>query len=629
MKLYKVIPIAKGISKETLSYFGADGIPLGSLVSIPLRKKTAHAIVIEEQEVTLSKSEIKSSAYALKKIGSIKNKHFLSSALLKSALETAEIYASSTGAVLQTIIPKLVLENAKLVSHQPEEGDKKTKKEFLVIQDVDIERFAHYKSFIRGEFAKNSSVFFCLPTAEDIRRTKNTLEKGIEQYSCVLHSGLSKKDFTESLRLISEEGHPILIIGTPSFLSVARGDLGSIVLDRENSRSYRTQTRPYIDMRVFVRNFARAMGVKLIMGDLMLSVETLYKEQTEEYAEFFPLKLRMLSSSRNLLVDMKLPRGLFTEEFRVISRELEALIDKTKEENENLFIFCGRKGLAPVTVCGDCGQVVVCKQCGAPVTLFARKDENIFSCNKCGEERSTSERCTHCDSWKLETLGIGIELVEKEIKKLFPEAKVFRLDKESASTEKRASDIMKKFENTPGSILVGTEMALLHLSKPVENVAVASMDALFMVPDFRINEKIFYLLLSMRAKAGKIFLIQTRNGDETLFNNALNGNLIDFYRQEIEERKKFKYPPFSLFIKLSVEGKRSVVEKETERLLEYFKEWNPAPFESKNLSRRGNAVINILFRLESASWPDTNLLEKLKGLSPAISVKIDPESLLS
>jgi len=628
MRIYKVIPIARGISKETLSYFGADGIPLGSLVSIPLRQKTANALVVGEKEISPSKSEIKSSTYSLKKIGPIKNKHFLSPAFLESAIETARMYASTTGSVLQNLIPKLVLEHNKLVSYREVRQNPRIRKEFLVIQEADSERFAHYKSFIRGEFAKHSSVFFCLPSGEDVRRAKNILEKGIEQYSCILHSGLTKKEFVKSLKLIAEEKHPVLIIGTPAFLSVARGDLGSIILDRENSRSYRTQTRPYIDMREFIKHFAKASFVKLIMGDLMLSIETLWKEQSEEYAEFFPLKLRMLSSSRSLLVDMKLPPGEYREEFRVLSRELEALIDKTTEENENLFIFCGRKGLAPVTVCGDCGQVVICGRCKAPITLFQRKDENIFSCNKCGEERSSAERCINCDSWKLRTLGIGIELVEKEIKKKFAKAKVFRLDKDSATTEKKALDIIRQFENTPGSILVGTEMALLYISKPVQNIAVASIDALFMIPDFRINEKIFYILLSMRARAEKVFLIQTRNGDERLFDHALKGNLIEFYREEIEERKKFQYPPFAIFVKFSVEGKRSATEKEITSLLEYFAEWNPAPFESRNLSKRGNVVLHILFRFDPAVWPDEKFIEKVRSLSPAILVRIDPENLL-
>lgn len=628
MRVYTVIPIAKGIPKETLSYFGPDDIAPGSLVSIPLRKKMVYAIVLEGQPVPENKAEIKSSAFSLKKIGKVSNNNFLPRSFLAAAQKTADYYATTTGAVMQSMVPKLVLENAPKIFLDQNSGRVSAKKETLTIQDTEDDRFAHYKSFIRGEFAKQSSVYFCLPTIEDIKQWQFLLDKGIEKYTCILHSDLSKKEFEKALNLITTEKHPILIIGTAPFLALTRSDLGSIILDRENSRSYRTLSRPYIDMRVFVKNLANEMKVKLILGDLLLSVESIWKQKNDEYAELSPLKFRQLTSAEHLLVDMKLPKGEYAEEFRMVSKELEALIDKTTEENENLFIFCGRKGLSPITVCGDCGLVVTCLQCHAPVTLYQRKEENVFLCNKCGEERPTSERCKHCDSWKLETLGIGVEGVEHEIKKRFPHATVFRMDKDNATTPKKAAQIMEKFENTPGSILIGTEMALYYLNKSIENVAVASIDALFSLPDFRINEKIFYLLLTMRSRASKVFLIQTRNGDEKIFDYALKGNLIDFYRQEIDERKKFTYPPFAVFVKFTVEGKRPVIQKEVENLCEIFKKWDPAPFESLHASSRGNALLHVLFRFPISAWPDQDFIELVRSLPPQILVRVDPESLI-
>lgn len=631
MKVYTVIPIAKTLGKETLTYFGPEDVPMGSLVEIPLRKKIVHAIIIHEESVSTNKSELKQSHYALKKIGKISNREFLSSTFLEAASYTAHVHGTTTGSVLQALLPKLILENANILSKQLQDSKKQErslKKEFLVVQDGDDDRFAHYKSFIRGEFAKGNSVYFCLPTVEDIKRSKINLEKGIEQYCCVLHSGLSKKEFVHSLELIQNEKHPILILGTTPFLSVQRNGFGSIILDRENSRSYRTQSRPYFDMRVFIKKLAELSRVRLIMGDLMLSIETLYHQKNEVYAELSPMKFRQLTSAQSLLVDMKLPKGEFAPEFRILSKELEALIDKSTEENENLFIFCGRKGLAPITVCGDCGLVVVCKRCGAPVTLYQREAGNIFACNKCGDERGTEERCRHCESWKLETLGIGAEGVEMEIKKRFPNATVFRMDKDNTDTPKKALAIIEKFKTNPGSVLIGTELALFYLSEPIENIAVASIDALLSLPDYRINEKIFYLLLTMRSRASKVFLIQTRNAQAKIFDYALKGNLSDFYRQEIDERHKFKYPPFSQFIKLSIEGNRTAVEKEVENLTEFFKEWNPAPFESITLSKKGNVIIHILFRFEARIWPDNAFLEKIKSLPPQIAVRVDPENLL-
>jgi primosomal protein N' len=630
MKLYTVIPIAKTVGKEVLHYFGTDSIELGSLVSIPLRSKTARGIVIEKQNVEIAKGDIKSARFQLKKITKVESKHFLSPQFLEAAFETANFFATTTGSILKVTIPELVFESAKKNSTS-KEIIKKTgpTRERLVIQADDEERFAHYKSFIRGEFAKNKSVFFCLPTVEDIRQAKSILEKGIEPYTVTFHSSMGKREFTASLERVNTTDHPILIIGTVPFLSLQRNDLGSIVLDRENSRGYRTISRPYIDLKIFVANLARSMNVLYLCGDLMLSIETLWHYKNEDYAEFTPLKMRLLSPARHSIINMKSEAGEGEKKFAVLSPELKELLVIAKENNEKVFVFAARKGLSPSVVCGDCGTVVICSNCRSPISLYGQEQkEPSFMCNKCGLERSSMERCIHCDSWKLQTLGIGIEKVEEEIKKLLPQSKVLRIDKESAKTEKKALEIMKQFENTTGSVLIGTELGLFYLKSQVENVAIATIDSLFAIPDFRINEKIFYLLLSMRSRADLRFLIQTRNANEKVLDYATKGNLADFYRLEIDDRKKFSYPPFSLFIKLSLEGRGSAFEKAVEAVAELLTPFNPRIYPSLSTNSKGNSVVNILLRRTSETWPDTELLEMLRSLPPQVAIRVDPESLL-
>lgn len=630
MRLYTVIPIARGIGKETLTYFGPDHVEVGSLVSIPLRKKISHAIVIDKKDVADAKSDIKSSRYALKKITKVITSGFISKEFLEAAYLTSEWYATTTGSILQAVIPKLVFENALTVEESEQSGaEVEVSKEKLVIQADDDERFSHYKSFIRGQFAKKNSVFFCLPTVEDIRQAKLLLPKGIEQYTVVLDSTMSKKDFLSALATIKHETHPILIIGTVPFLSIERSDIKTIIVDRENARAYRTQARPYIDLKKFASVLAKSKKIQIMFGDMMLSVDAIYKEKTDEYTAFSALKMRLLSPATNTLIDMKRKRGEHDEHFHILSPELEELIVKNKEDNERLFIFSGRKGLASSTVCGDCSQIVICERCTAPVTLYTKKnEENFFLCNKCGYKRDAMVRCKYCDSWRLNTLGIGIETVESEIRLKFLDTTVFRIDKESVSTEKRALEIVHKFENTPGSILIGTELATFYLKKCIENVAVASIDTLFSIPDFRINEKICYLLLTMRAKAEKVFMIQTRNATAPVFDFALKGNLADFFRGEIDERKQFYYPPFSLFIKLSVEGKPSMAKKSAEDVAAYLEEFKPSVYPAFAPSVRGNAVFHVLITRNPNEWPSDELIAKLRTLPPSILVKVEPESLL-
>src|SRR3989344_724782 len=629
MKIYKVIPITRGVSKEILTYFGPDSIPAGALVSVPLRRKSSLALVIESEGVVAARTKIRKSDFSLKKIGGVKTENFLSQTFMFAAQETSEWFATPLGATLNALLPKIIRDNAAKI-RTGQFSPRSNSHEKLLIQADDEERFANYRSLIREEFARRSSVFFCAPTIEDIRRTRDLLTKGIEKYTAVFHSELGRREFRESISLLENEDHPLLIIATASFLCLCRSDVRVIVLDRENSRNFRTQSRPFIDLRRFVEKFARLSGARFIAGDIMLSAETIWRKDKEEFVEFSPLKFRPLSPARGMIIDMKTERGKFSSDFRVISPELETLIGETRETNSHLFIFSARKGLSPTTVCGDCGKVVLCNRCSSPVVLYSGKGdkENFFQCNRCGERRGAAERCVNCKSWKLTTLGIGIELVEQELKKLFPKIPTFSMDKERVSTPKKAVELISRFEETPGSVLIGTEMALNFLSSKLGACAVASIDSLLSVPDFRINERVLYLLVKMRSLSQKKFLIQTRNADAKIFDFVLRGNLIDFYREEIEERKKFLYPPFSVFIKVTAEGRKLAVEKEMEKLQKIFAEYEPRIFESLLPSPKGNFSKNMLLRVAPDDWPNHGLSDKIKALPPYFNVKVDPESLL-
>src|SRR3989344_9062488 len=199
MKLLEVIPISRGISAETLTYFTAGELSVGSIVRVPLRKKTIPAIVLSLQEVSEAKSSIKDSAYAIKKIKDIKSFELTSPKFIEASKEMADYLAASTGSVINSAIPKSILLNADKLKIKIKIGAASPRPhEKFVLQADDEERYANYRSFIREEFAKGFSVFFCLPTIQDIKKIFEILSKGIEQYSFILHSGLSKKEILEN-----------------------------------------------------------------------------------------------------------------------------------------------------------------------------------------------------------------------------------------------------------------------------------------------------------------------------------------------------------------------------------------------------------------------------------------------
>lgn len=630
MKILNIIPIAKTISKGELTYFTSDeGVTVGSIVKVPIRKKTAHGLVVDIKNVEENKAEIKSAPFSIKKIEKLQSTTFLTPEFIESVKQASEYFATSPALILNSLIPKKILRNIdKIKTEWTFEKKEKTYDGFVTQADEE-ERYANYKSLIREEFAKKSSIFFCLPTLEDIKKARTLLEKGIEKYTFVLHNSLSEKDLINIWNNIMQETHPVLIISTGSFLCLPRKDIGTIIIERENSRAYKNQIRPYLDTRTFIEILSKKIKIKMLLGDSLLRTETIWRERASELAEFRSLKFRSLSTSSQTLVDMRQNREPGTETpWRILSEELETLIKDMKDSSENLFIFGVRKGLFPTTICGDCGHTVLCHNCEAPTVLHSVNKTNFFLCHKCGEKRSAEEKCAHCESWKLTPLGVGIDNIKKEIEEKFPNVKIFKMDKDSVSTHKRAVSIMEKFNSTPGSILLGTEMALLYLNDKVENAAVVSIDPLFSIPDFRINEKIMYILLKMRSLARRKFIVQTRNPEQKVLDYALKGNLLDFYRDEIEQRKIFGYPPYSVIVKITLQGQKAVVTKEMEKLTELFKPNEFITFPSYTSLFKGKYSMNGILKIEREKWPDKEIIEKI-GLLPAqIMVKIDPESVL-
>ena len=648
MRILEVIPIARGINKDTLSYFSGSDIPIGSIIKVPLRKRIIPALVINSNEVLDSKAEIKNSSFPLKKIAKIKYASLLSKNFVSAAETTANYYISSVGSVLNSIVPKVLLENIDKIEiedvdieninldqikNQPNQTGKTTRAEKFVIQSNDEDRYAQYKSIIREGFAKNSSVFFCLPTIQDIKKAKNSLHKGIEPYTFILHSLMSKKEIVETINKILKEKHPLLIIGTGGFLAIPKNNIGTIILDKENSRSYKTQSRPYLDIRKFTEIFSEKINSKIIFGDLLLRTDTIWRQKEGELVELASLKFRSLTTSTQEIVDMRSIQKNTQEKenkntFKILSDVLKLKIKDNIENNEHMFIFTGRRGLSPSTVCADCGNVVKCNSCGAHIILHKSPVENFFLCHKCGERRSALEKCSHCGGWRLTTLGIGSELVEEKIKELYPKGNIYRIDADITTTQKKAQDTADKFYNSPQGILIGTEMALLYLTEKIENTAVVSIDSFFSIPDFRINERVLNILLKIRSITDKNFIIQTRDITQKVFDYAVKGNLVDFYKEEISDREKFNFPPFATLIKISISGTKNEVLESVDNIQKIIEPYEIDVFPAFIPQEKGKYGVNGIIKIPQNKWPDKELSNKLKVLPMDVLVNVDPDSLI-
>jgi primosomal protein N' len=650
MKIVTVIPLGKSVWKEDLTYFTAKDVQVGNIVLVPIRNKNTLAFVLSVVDATEEKSNLKDLSFNLKKIVEVKENYIFSREFMDSTLEASRYFATNKNVGVASLIPNIFLdEYAKISKFKIEthgairnaEKDPNIRTEKLLLQTPFNDRISIYKTLIRASFAEKKSVFMVLPTEHDVEYYKELLSKGIEKFAFAFHGGLSVKKTLTRLEEVMSSTHPVLIIGTAPYLAIAREDIATIILEHESSNNYRMVASPYFDLRIFVEIFSQKMNIKLILGDTLLRFETISRYDTEGLVPMHPLsfridfdgKIRVIGSGKEDTEDKK--------EFKILKNEsLEEIYDILKAK-KRAFVFTLRKGLATMTVCRDCNNILLCEKCSAPLVLYFSRDgrKRMFVCNRCHSEKASETSCATCGGWNLMPLGIGTDTVFEALKVAFPKNKnIFKLDRESAKTSSGAERIIKEFEQSSGAVLVGTEMAITYMKEKVSTSIISSMDSFWGIPNFKISEKILQLTLSIMDKTDKHFIIQTKNENDGAILAIKSGNLLSFVREELSDRKKLGYPPFKRFIKVVYLGDRERTVEAKEALKRIFRDYSPEIFSGFHTKLKDKYVTNMLIKLEPEEWSLPELLHKSKinedlhrkllSLAPNFSVFVDPEDLL-
>ena len=653
MYIVTVIPIQKGFQKDNLTYFSSTNIPLGSIVTVPMRKKNIDAIVINIEDARDLKYDLKQRDYELKKIIEIKGESPFTKSFFSACEKIKNYTVSNTGSIIKSLLPAVFLDNIQdlktpIINNTIDsfEDLEKIKQEKLIFQALTSDRLAFYRTLIREAFAKKQSVFICVPTRYDIEIFKDALTKGIEQYVYAFHGDINKKTLISMYNNVISEPHPVIIIGTGMFLSIPRHDIQTIILEHESSDTYKQYGRPYIDIRSFVEILSSIEKIKLIIGDTLLRPETLYRNEQGELGEVASPLFRLPQAERELIVDMKEEldeKGL--KKFTVLSDKTKQMIEYAISHNESVFLFSIRKGLAPVTVCHDCGYTLLCPSCSTPIVLYGAKQNNvnkqttarIFMCNKCGRKEETETRCVKCSSWNLVPLGIGTDRVYEEIKKFFPKAPIIQIDKETTPNDKDARFAIAQFYKTPGSILIGTEMAFSYLHTQVTHSAIISLDGLLSIPSFNITQKILHIIEKLQYTTIRNLIIQTRIEDNQILQYILSGNVLPLYREDLKERKLFGYPPFKRLVNITFTGSPSETEKARSFINNTLGNYEPQIFSAFISKIKGQYITNTVIKIDPELWPlptnntkkiNSDLLENLSKLPPSFSINVDPDDLL-
>jgi primosomal protein N' len=648
MKIVTVIPLKKGIWKENLTYFTAQDIPNGSIVSISLRNKKVLGLVVEVEDASNAKSNIKGMSFKLKKIDEVKERSIFLKEYLDAAIETSKYFVSGKNNGITSLLPavfrenydKLAKVNLTVALSLTRRREKNLKSEKLLFQAPFEDRVTYYKTLIRESFAQKKSVFITLPTEHDLQIFTDFLSRGIEQFTFSIHSGISAKKSLAIYEKIINSNHPVLILGTPQFLSIPRQDLKTIILEHESSSAYRMIGKPHFDLRFFTEIYTSKINARFIMADEILRFETVGQKDIDGLNSLRPLSFRINFKGEIKIENPNKKDERLPSVFKIFSKKTTEELQNTVDKKKNVFVFSLRKGLATMTLCGDCGEILSCEKCGAPLTLYLSHQgkKRMFICNRCLQNKDGDMACKSCGGWNLMPLGIGTDTVYEEIKKILPETKIFQLDKESAKNKNGAEKIIKEYEENPGSILIGTEMAFFYIKNKIPLSIVASFDSLWSIPNFKMSEKIIQIIISLISYTNEKIIIQTKNENDEALKAVQMRNLLSFVRGELEERKKLDYPPYKRFIKITYLGDKEETIKARKILEEIFKEYNPEIFSGFVERLKGKYITNALIKLNPKKWSlpeisanstlDENLYTKLISLSPAFEIFVDPEDLL-
>lgn len=630
MKILSILPIARGIRKELLTYFSTEDIALGTIVGIPLRKKEITGIVIDSKDALDSKAEIKSMDFILKKIVKKRGSLSLPSWLIETASSIAEDSATSTGAVLAALIPSQCLLSPELFFKDTSGMDRGTSFETLAIQSDDSERYDTYKSIIRESLAKKKSIAIISPTEESARMLETLLAKGITDRTFLYSNLKSKKSLSAWHKKVSTSTIPLLLIGPPQMLALLPTSVGTIVVEEEYSPFYKMRRQPYLNIRHVARWIARSLGIRIIYGDRLLSVETLARIREGKTQEYSRVSKRSPYKIKTLLLDMrqKVSEDGKKDEFKVISQDLEEMIRYSMSQGKRLFLYSTRRGLSPQTVCRDCGETVICNECESPVVLHGKESERKFICHHCGRSRSALEQCRNCSSWNLVSYGIGIERVREEVEKIVGH-EIIQVDSDTCKTTKEVKTRIDNFLSTKSSILIGTDLALNALpAESVEFAAITSIDSLASLPDFRTSERIMHTIIDVKARAQECLIVQSRNVSEQVIEQALSGDLELFAKNEIRDRKEFGYPPYQRLVKLTVSGSKERIKTDVSMVTDRLKDFSPRIFPAFIKSTNGEMHMHIMMKIPQALWPNKELTNILLSLPPNIKIDTTPQSLL-
>ncbi len=403
----------------------------------------------------------------------------------------------------------------------------------------------------------------------EISLTPQTVERFRQRFGdrvAILHSGLSQKERYLEWKKIRDEKVSIAV-GARSAVFAPFKNLGMIVIDEEHDGSYKQDSNPRYHARDTAVMRARSLNAIVLMGSATPSLESVHNTRLGKY-KYLSLESRI--GTRMLpvvsLLDMKRERKEF-KNFAMLSGALRNAIRDRLSRKEQIFLFLNRRGTARFVFCPDCGYVLECAHCSVTLTFHSTEDRLL--CHYCNFKARMPAQCVECSGKVIRFSGFGTQKLEEEVRKLFPDAQVTRLDRDTTRGRDSFTDMHRNMNAGKIDILIGTQMITKGHDFPnVTLVGVVHADLSLNIPDFRSCERAFQLLTQVAGRAGRgevpgKVIIQTNNPDHYMFEFVREHDVNSFHEKELKLRRQLNYPPFTRLVAIEIVSENESLGKST------------------------------------------------------------------
>ncbi|MCX6810991.1 MAG: primosomal protein N' [Candidatus Berkelbacteria bacterium] len=568
-----------GVFSYKVSEELSDQIQIGAIVEIPFGKNKIKGVVKIIQKSKF-KSQNYNSKFKIKKIIAINSKFVIPEKYIELAKWVSQYYLCSLGEAIAMFLPP-DMKNPRIKNLVPGSGNKKLnslttdqksiyeklaknltsdkKKPALVYGVTGSGKTEIYLHLAKKTIELGKSVVLLVP---EIVLTPQNIERFMEIFGhdvVLMHSGLSKSEKFHCYKSFYS-GEKKIIVGPRSALLVPNENIGLIIIDEEQEDSYKQEQNPRYDAVALAEKLSEKFNALLVLGSATPRVETYYKAKTGIY-DLYTMSGRYNSLMLPVAEIIDLKDEIKKENFSPISEKLQESISAVLKKKEQALLFLNRRGMSTFVSCRDCGFVVTCDRCEIPMIHHLNQSGNYLICHHCEKKLPIPSKCPECGSFRIKYFGSGVEKIEQEIARLFPKARIKRVDAKVLQNHAQYEQFYRDFRDHEFDIVIGTQILAKGFDIPgVSLVGIISADVGLHMPHFRAAEKIFRLITQVSGRSGRRqklgqTIIQTYWPNSAAIKYAALHDFEGFYNVEIEKRLKKNYPPASHIIRVLSEDR--------------------------------------------------------------------------